>query len=346
MQDFPKVSILVPARNEAGNISKCLNSLAKLNYPKFDVTVIDDGSTDHTGEIARGIAEKISVSLNVVRNESLPSGWVGKNHALHIGQETVSSDWLLFTDADTFHYADSLKTAIQFALEKGLDFLSYSPEQECVTFWEKVAQPMVFSFLSRRFALKDINNGDHPAAANGQYILISRKAYDLFGGHQAVKGEVLEDVALARLARSKGLRVGFYPGAGLVRTRMYRTFREIWNGWTKGLFPLLDYRLGAVIKILIVVLFTSVLPIIGLAIAAVLLLSLHYVIAVVLAALMAGILVAALLEYRTTLQENRFPDSSLFLFPLSGLLFVSLLIASVYRHKTKSIKWKDRTYDA
>src|SRR5258708_31451055 len=114
MQNLSKVSIIVPARNEASNIGKCLNSLLNLEYPEFDITVIDDGSSDNTGDIAREVSKGSKKGVQIIRNESLPIGWIGKNHALNVGQQTVDGEWLLFTDADTFHYPHSLSTAISF----------------------------------------------------------------------------------------------------------------------------------------------------------------------------------------------------------------------------------------
>ena len=346
MQIFPKVSILIPARNEAKNILKCLNSLTHLDYPKFDITVIDDASDDNTGDISRSMAAASIPRINIIRNDSLPSGWTGKNHALHIGQQSVDGEWLLFTDADTFHHPKSLSTVIHFAETQTLDFLSYSPEQECVTFWEKVIQPIVFSFLTRAFPLNEINKGNQPAAANGQYILVRRSAYEAFGGHEheAVRSEVLEDVAIARLARANGFKTGFYPGAGLVRTRMYRTFGEIWNGWTKGLFALLNYSYWRVFLIMVETLISNLLPLFGLGVSALLWYRSDYIKAIVVAILTLIILAGMLTKYYHGLKENRFPTSCLVFYPLSAILFVLLLVASVYRHATKTVEWKGRTY--
>ena len=344
MPNFPKVSILIPARNEANNISKCLISLTESDYPNFDITVIDDGSSDNTGDVARSIGAESSLAIRVIRNDSLPSGWSGKNHALHIGQQTVDGEWLLFTDADTFHYPQSLSTAMRCVQEKNLDFLSYSPEQECVTFWEKVAQPMVFSFLARTFPLEKINNGSSPAAANGQYILVRRTAYETFNGHTAVKAELMEDVAMAKLARLKGLATGFYPGRGLVRTRMYSGFAEIWNGWTKGLFTLLDYKAERVSRAITVTIFEYLLPIFVLAIGLLLFAKFNSIAALVLTVVMMLVLASSLFRYYLRMQENGFPASSLFYFPLSAVLFIMLLIASLHRHNSKTIEWKGRAY--
>ena len=344
MQAFPKISIIVPARNEAHNIAKCLTSLLTLDYPNFEIIVVDDGSSDNTGAIAGEVSKGSSIKVQIARNDSLPAGWAGKNNALHIGQQLVDGEWLLFTDADTFHFPNSLAIAVQFAQDNGLDFLSYSPEQECVTFWEKVAQPMVFSFLSRTFPLDKINDGSLPAAANGQYILVRREAYREFGGHEAVKGEILEDVAIARLARSKGFRIGFYPGAGLVRTRMYRTFSEIWNGWTKGLFPLLEMSIASVSRLIGITFLEYLLPLAGILIALFLLIRKEYIVGLLILAVMIIVLAGSLFSYYRKLCQNRFPLSSLVFFPLSASLFIVLLLASVYRHLVKTVEWKGRVY--
>jgi len=344
MQVLPKVSILVPARNESGNIVRCLNSLVNLDYPDFDITVVDDGSADNTGDIARSIGVLATVKLTVIRNDSLPAGWSGKNHALHIGQQTVDGEWLLFTDADTFHFPGSLTTAVQFAQQNNLDFLSYSPEQQCVTFWEKVAQPMVFSFLVESFPMDKINSGDLPAAANGQYILIRRSVYDGFGGHESVKNELMEDVALARLARSKKYTTGFYPGAGLVQTRMYGSFAEIWDGWSKGLFELLEFSLASAFRVIIVMFIEYLLPIVGIGIALLMLTKHAYFPALLIIAIMLIVLAKSLFSYYRRLHENRFPLLSLAFFPLSAALFIALLSASIYRHYAKTVAWKGRVY--
>ena len=122
----------------------------------------------------------------------------------------------------------------------GAGLVSYSPEQETRTWWEKALIPFVYTRLSHKYSYAEVNHPDSPAAAaSGQYLLIRREDYARIGGHAAVAGEVLEDVALARLAKQAGVRLHFASGNGIMRVRMYRTFAAMWQGWTKNLYPLM-----------------------------------------------------------------------------------------------------------
>jgi len=203
----------------------------------LEVLVADDGSTDRTAalvaETARG-----EPRLRLIEVPALPPGWIGKNHALAVAARQASSDWLLFTDADTRHLPGGLENSLQRA--ESCDIYSLSPEQEVVTWWEKAVIPRVYRELERLYSFEEINRPESPAAAaNGQYILIRRGVYEEVGGHTAMAGEILEDVALARKVKASGHRLYFGAGAGVVRTRMYSSFTAMLEGWTKNLFLLL-----------------------------------------------------------------------------------------------------------
>ncbi len=237
-ESLPSVTILVPARNEAARIPACLGSLLRLDYPAFDVVVINDGSTDDTGNVARRAAWADG-RVTVVEAGPLPPGWGGKSHALWRGQTVARGAWLLFTDADTIHAPASLRLAVGQARARGVGLLSLSGRQQAVSAVERLVQPLVFEFLARRFPLAAVNDPADPrAAANGQYLLVSRALYDAIGGHAAVKGDLLEDVALARLAKRAGAGVAFLTAPDLVSVRMYAGARALWEGWTKNLADL------------------------------------------------------------------------------------------------------------
>jgi glycosyltransferase involved in cell wall biosynthesis len=227
----PDVSIIVPARNEEANLGDCLRSLVGQDGAAFEVIVVDDGSTDRT----RAIAESFD-GVRVIEAPLLPTGWMGKNNAVVAGVAVARGAWLLFTDADTAHVAGSLARALAEAKEHGADMLSYSPEQIAVTFWEIAVLPVVFAELVRAYPPLVVSDPASPiAAANGQYILIRREAYDAVGGHRAIAESLLEDVALARAVKGAGLRIRFRYAADAVRTRMYRNFGQLREGWTKNL---------------------------------------------------------------------------------------------------------------
>lgn len=226
----PQVSVIVPARNEEASIGSCLESLFSQAGIDFEIIVVDDHSTDRTREIAESFSK-----VRVIEAASLPTGWTGKNNAVATGAREARGEWLLFTDADTMHTPGSLARAITEAKDNKADLLSYSPEQIAVTFWEMAILPVVFAELARQYPPSKVSDPNSPeAAANGQYILIRREVYDSIGGHAAVASEILEDVALARLVKASGQKIRFRYSES-VRTRMYRNFTQLREGWTKNL---------------------------------------------------------------------------------------------------------------
>lgn len=244
----PVASVIVPARNEEASLGTCLESLVSQNGVEFEIIVVDDHSTDRTREIAASFAAAPGSDLFVVEAGPLPVGWTGKNNAIITGLNHARGEWLLFTDADTVHLPGSLARALEEAREHQVDMLSYSPEQIAVTFWEMSVLPVVFAELARQYPPSKVGDPNSPAAAaNGQYILVKREAYDAVGGHAAIAGEILEDVALARAFKAARKKIRFRYAADAVRTRMYRNWRQLRDGWTKNLallFPKPD-RLAA-----------------------------------------------------------------------------------------------------
>jgi len=227
----PQVSVIIPARNEEANLGTCLESLMDQDQLSFEIIVVNDHSTDRTKEIAQSFP-----GVQVIDADPLPEGWTGKNNAVATGARAARTNWLLFTDADTIHLPGSLPRALREARENAADLLSYSPEQIAATFWEMAVLPVVFAELARQYPPSKVSDPDSPeAAANGQYILVKREAYEAVGGHAAVASAILEDVALARAIKASGRKIRFRYAADSVRTRMYRNFRQLREGWTKNL---------------------------------------------------------------------------------------------------------------
>jgi len=225
------VDIIIPARNEEDCLGRCLGSLVAQQGISFQITVVDDESTDRT----RAIAESFP-GVRVLSAGELRPGMTGKVNALIIGVAGSSAQWLLFTDADTFHYPGSLAASVREAEERKVDFLSYSPEQETKSWWELAVMTLVFADLVRTYSSQKINDpGDPTVAANGQYILVRREVYEALGGHSMLPLNVLEDIELAKSFKVSSHRIWFGYGAGRVRTRMYRNFSAMWEGWSKGL---------------------------------------------------------------------------------------------------------------
>ena len=223
--------MIVPARNEEARIGLCLRSLVQQDSARFEIIVVDDGSTDRTREIALSFA-----GVRVIEPGPPPEGWTGKNHAVTAGARHARGEWLLFTDADTVHLPGSLARALSEARQQHAALLSYSPEQELRGFWQKAVMPVIFAELAAAYKPSRVSDPLSPvAAANGQYLLISREAYDAVGTHAAVAESLLEDVVLARLVKKMGRKIYFRYASDAVRTRMYENLPQLVEGWTKNL---------------------------------------------------------------------------------------------------------------
>lgn len=225
----PEVSVIVPARNEQDCLADCLHSLVEQQGPSYEIIVVDDHSSDNTRRIAQ------QFPVRVISADPLPVGWSGKCNAVWTGAKAAKGKWLLFTDADTRHAPNSIASGMEEAARTGAALLSYSPKQEVHSVAERALMPVIFAELAATYRPKEVSDPNFPAAAaNGQYLLIRRDAYEAVGGHAAVAGAILEDVALAKLAKRAGYRLQFRQ-SDVVSTRMYRSFPQMWQGWTKNL---------------------------------------------------------------------------------------------------------------
>ena len=236
-QDVPAVSVIVPARNEEACLGACLDSLLAQTGVDFEVIVVNDQSTDQTRQIAasRLCGQGLRPGY-VIDARPLPEGCSGKCNAAQAGADVARGAWLLFTDADTVHLPGSLERSLREAREHQAALLSYSPAQEVHGLVENAVMPVVYAELATAYRPQDVcDPASGVAAANGQYLLITRAAYDAVGGHAAVSHTLLEDVALAKAVKRSGRKLRFRFGGDAVRTRMYRTWTNLRDGWTKNL---------------------------------------------------------------------------------------------------------------
>jgi len=233
------VSVIVPARNEADNIEACVQSLISAAYPEFEVVVVDDESEDGTGDLARALARTSTTPVRVIEGTPLPPGWLGKPWACWQGFTASRGDLLLFTDADTTHGRDLLGRAVSGLAEERADLLTVVGRQLTETFWERLVQPQIFLVMHFRFPrLGGRGEGDvswRNAIANGQFLLFRREAYEKIGGHESVRDEVVEDLALAQHVRRAGLGLAIRSAERDLATRMYRSLGELVDGWSKNL---------------------------------------------------------------------------------------------------------------
>src|SRR5712692_4119970 len=328
----PTVSVIVPARDEEACLGACLGSLESQTGVSFEIIVVDDASADRTREIAQSFP-----SVRVVEGGPPPPDWTGKNNAMAAGSKVAKGKWLLFTDADTVHKPGSLARAVAEADQHGAALLSYSPEQEVRGFWEKAVMPVIFAELAATYPPTKVNDPAYSiAAANGQYLLISREAYDAVGGHMKIAGDLLEDVAMARLVKASGRKIFFRYGGDAVRTRMYRSFAQLKEGWTKNLALLFLSPLRlAVLRL------TEFVLIVGSAAAAFATTLQGRSQPAAAAAILAVVLYASLLR---RIRKAHFSWDADALGLLGLPIFSYLLLRSCVSNKRGSLLWKGRTY--
>ena len=236
--DAPRVSIVIPARNEARNIERCVRSALAAEYPRLEVVAVDDHSTDATGAILRDIARH-ERRLRVVAPPPLPAGWFGKQWACTAGANASTGDILAFFDADTQQAPDLVPRAVNGMLSRRADLLTVAGAQELGSFWERIIQPQVFAIMLARYGGTESVNESRRTSdkiANGQCIFVTRQAYDETGGHGAVRDKVAEDLSMAQLYFSLGRRSYLVLGMTQLSTRMYTSLAELVAGWGKNIY--------------------------------------------------------------------------------------------------------------
>ncbi|MGD9900032.1 MAG: glycosyltransferase family 2 protein [Calditrichaceae bacterium] len=237
--DFPKVSILVPARNEEDVLESCLESLVRQKYSDFEIIVLDDQSNDNTGGVIKKYAG-IYPFVRGVKGKPVPEGWLGKNWACWQLSLEASGEILFFTDADTIHESYSVSHAVSWMQSHRAKAFSVFPQQITASMPEKLMVPLIdfilYSLLPLRLIYKTAFSS--LSAANGQVLAFTRQAYDSIGGHRSVKNKIVEDVELFRKAKSKKIKALTASGTGVVYCRMYRDQQQLFSGLTKILFGL------------------------------------------------------------------------------------------------------------
>jgi chlorobactene glucosyltransferase len=238
-----KVTVILPARDEAANIGRCLGSLAGQDYPRdrMEIVVVDDDSSDSTPAIVRAFANRDS-RISLLRSPPLRPGWKGKVNACCAGVAAAreESTWLCFIDADTYAEPSLLRSAVRAAAERKLDLLSVAPRQELKSVAERLVIPCGLYLLSFSQDLRKVQaEVSKDVAATGQFMLIRRNTYENIGGFAVVAHSIVEDLEFARLLKRSGHRVLMMDGTQLLSTRMYTGWRTLWPGFAKNLIDLL-----------------------------------------------------------------------------------------------------------
>ena len=260
-EELPLVSVLVPARDEEANIEACVRSLLALNYPNFEVVVLDDRSADDTYAILCRLRDQ-DYRLRVLIGAELPAGWYGKPFACWQMAQAAKGEYLLLTDADCTFAPDALLLALGAAREHKADVVSLVPDLQTDGFWERLLIPIqyfvIFAFLPTPF----IRLTPFPwfAAANGAFLFLTRDTYFAVDGHRAVRQQLAEDVKFAQHVKRQGKTLWYGDGSRAYGVRMYHGLAELWAGFSKNLFPAFSKNLPLMLWVLFVLLNVLVLP--------------------------------------------------------------------------------------
>ncbi|MCU0568903.1 MAG: glycosyltransferase [Oculatellaceae cyanobacterium Prado106] len=349
---LPKISVIVPAYNEADNINDCVQSILSSTErsPEFlEVWVVDDQSTDETVEMVRSLQAQLNdPRLHLLLGKPRPTGeyWVGKNWACAQAAEQATGDYFLFLDADLRLKRGAIEAALADAVEHQADLLSTAPAVACGCLAEWLVQPLIITTLLIGFRFQEVNDPNHESAfAAGMFMLFRRAAYEKIGGHRAVASEVVEDLELAKRTKTSGLKLRYLLSSQQAEVRMYRSWSQLWEGWTKNLFLGSQKNWVGMAKFIVALLLICVVPWLGLGVAiaqglhsgwngqnltaialSLLIISLHYIIR------------------RIGQRASQIPPRYWLLSGLGGFLTVMIAIASIFKTETgQGWTWRGRS---
>jgi chlorobactene glucosyltransferase len=340
--DAPLVSVLIPARNEEKNISRCLKMILKQDYPNFEVIVLDDNSVDKTYEIVNGYRMK-DQRVKLYKGGPLIKGWMGKNYACHQLSKYANGKYLIFTDADTLHVGNSISHSLNSLIANKLDALSVYPKQIMVTIHERMSVSFISFAILLFMPLILVKKTKNPlfATAIGQFFLFKRKAYFDMGGHESVKSEILEDIHISKRVKKAGYRFMVFDGKRDIYCRMYKNLKEVIVGFNRFIFSAFDFNTTMICICFIFLLLLFLMPFIYLPLGFFLLgwdgmpvnLLIYQIIIILVIRTMLAI------RFRSKVYD-------ILLHPLMMVYIFALAFSSVMHSKSGlGVLWKDRSYD-
>lgn len=339
----PKVSVILPARNEEGFIERCLDSLLEQDYENYEIVAIDDSSDDNTGRIISEYARKSSKIVHVSARPK-PDGWMGKNWACMEGYRRAAGDLLLFTDSDTRHSRSVISLAVSHLHSANLDALTVVPKMNCLDRWTKITLPVLSTFLHTRFSALRVNDPKKKTGYFfGSFFIIKRSVYEKVGMHEGVKSEIIEDGALGKKVKESGYKMRMVRGDHLIDAVWARDWSTLWHALKRLMIPLYLQNGKAAIGVFFAVLFLLFMPYVFLAYSAPLLLhSDSFTVLFAASVVSSGLLYAAGLY---DARELRIPSRYAICGPLGSLVIVAGFLAGlVHARGNKSVSWRGREY--
>ena len=335
---WPRISVLVPARNEESCISDCVKSLLAQQYTDFQLIVLDDNSTDRTWEILQGYAHN-DPRLRLIKGKPLPDDWLGKHWACQQLAETADGELLLFVDADTYHQPDMLRAAASAMSTEQAALISALPRQDVMTWSEKLSIPAFYLGMMCGVPLELTRLQSNPLlfAVLGQFLIFRREAYEAVGGYASVKQNIVDDIAIGRRVHAMGLKYRLLDGNGEVSCRMYHNFKEVWRGLTKSAFATFSFNPYFLVLMWTLVIIVFIVPllilIVGLAVPQV----------PIAITMLAGLSVLlTLILWAWSHIRFHFPVYLVLIYPASAIFMTVIAIASMILTMQGKAMWKDR----
>ncbi|MHB1377777.1 MAG: glycosyltransferase, partial [Candidatus Humimicrobiaceae bacterium] len=342
LKNPPLISILIPARNEAENISRCLKSLLKQDYQNLEIIVLNDNSTDATGKVVKGFAEKDN-RVRLVEGAPLEEGWTGKNFASHQLAKHANGQYFIFTDADTLHFPKTVSSAFSALINTKVDALSIYPRQIMVTFWERMSVPIINIALQCFIPFILIKKSKSPlfSTAIGQFMMFKREVYEKTGGYESIKGHLVDDIQMSKRVKKSGYKFMVFDGRNAIYCRMYKNLKGVVIGLTKSIYPAFNGSILPLFSLTGLLAATFIVPFLLLPFGAFLF---DWPAAIIRLLIVQIIIILIIKTIFTIRYKQRMLD--ILLTPVSMAVIVALVFVSFFQAKYgEGLTWKERVYD-
>jgi chlorobactene glucosyltransferase len=342
LKNPPLISILIPARNEAENISRCLKSLLKQDYPNLEIVVLNDNSTDGTSKVVKVIAQKDN-RVRLVEGAPLEEGWTGKNFASHQLAKYAKGEYFIFTDADTLHFPKTVSSAFGALITTKVDALSIYPRQIMVTFAERMAVPIINIALQCFIPFILIKKSKSPlfSTALGQFMMFKREAYEKIGGYESIKGHMVDDIQISKRVKKSGYKFMVFDGRNTIYCRMYKNLKGVVIGMAKSIYPAVNGNILALFSFTGLLTATLLIPFTLLPLGAFLF---DWPVAIIRLIIFQIIIVLSIKMIFAIRYKQRMLD--ILLAPVSMAIIDALIFVSFFQAKYgEGLSWKGRVYD-